>query len=492
MAYLYFRIKDYKCFREFGLDLEQLTQHGRAVAVRGANGAGKTSLIGALAALRDGIKPHQIRLDAERAEIYFGAGGFDIRRTATRTRNLLEVRRMGEKLDRPAEQITNILHAFGFRPRSFVGQKTQTEQLLRYLGATLPEDVKVPEGLELDRQNLIECCRQLEKVYYALRKSANDEARSQDVVITGLREAIPEGWEPRGHDIDAARSQLQKIEAQLTEVAAWRARQSDRDMARQKSEQRLTDLRRELQAIPSADQIRERVAAERDRQVADIDRQIAVLQEKREHRIAYWNDRSRNAIETYTTDHQRISAEIQKLEKEIATQESPTPHDEAVLQERKAGTEAILREADEDHRYLQLQARIQDALTNKGRHEDVAADHDAALQEIRQLPRNVLAESDLPSEWGNVGLNDRYELTLDGVPLYEVEESRQELFFVDVVAWVQEAGAYPLKVIAVDGLGALGAQRRQKMLEKLDALASRGYFVIYTEIEDGAGALEVG
>jgi len=482
----YFRVKDFKVFEDLKIPKELL--HGDLpIYLTGENGKGKTSLAQAIEALFKGIDDVRVRIGTDHSEIMLGAGDLDFRRSKTRGgRNKLTITKDGEPQRRPQEEADNMCHALAFSPRRFVGMqpKEQAREFLRYLDVPIPEGFVVVPNLDPAAVEPIEYAEKAEAHYMGARREAKKQltaALSKRDVLAG---EIPEGWEgmkwkdpaEREKAIDARMATLQEYRG---EIKAWRDGRREREQKLRTADEFLTKAKVELAEIPSAadaaarcDQKKLEEVTVIDSEIKRLEGQIAQLMGKRVEVAEHWDERKRNSQATFTKKREELERSISAQESDVAEHrkalDGGAPYNDDEIENELDALKTERAELASDRSYEKLHREVTDWDQRATAIELDVERYDEYVKEARRLPALMLEGVELVE---GLSIDEKYQLIYDGVPLAECEESRQELLCIDIMAKIQEH--YAIRIMCIDGTGALGAERRKALDERLNEIAHR-------------------
>jgi len=459
----YLRARDFRCFTDFRLDRERL--ESGVIHVVAENGKGKTSLAKLLEAGFRGIEADDVRWDTEKAEVMIGleAHGamLDIEQTRRRNRRAV-VRKDGEVQKKPQSVLDTLAHAMSFSPRDFVGSKDQVSMILAYLGMSVPEGA--PEIPNLSTDDPIEYVKAADKYLSGIRLEKKRRLTESEGAAKRFREEIPSDWNREDFTADGEariETRLGQLREHRGEVKAWRERNASRV-------EEISKAKDELAAIPSDEELDRRKAAGIERDSTEIREQIAALQKKLAEVSEAWTTR-------VTTAKATAAAKRSELQRILETPTETCPHDEDAIEKE---IEALQEKRQQSEKGKRWRLATEEAEKEEGRAETFREEVDiltAQIREIRAIPGELISNVDLPVE--GLGVDDDLRLTLGGRPVTGLEESAQELLCLDLMAWVQSH--YPVKILVIDGIGELGAERREKLLARCDELAEKDEFTIF-------------
>ena len=181
----------------------QITPQGHIVELRGANEAGKSSVIDALAAALGGKRlcpAHPIRRGAERAEVEVDLGNLIIKRTWTANSTYLTVRnRDGAEYRSPQKMLDDLVGSLTFDPLAFarMDQEKQREVLLDLLGLA----------------DQMEASLAAEKSAMEVRKEVAASVKLLEAQIKGI--VVPEGTPEDEVDVVQISTDLRAAEATI-------------------------------------------------------------------------------------------------------------------------------------------------------------------------------------------------------------------------------------------------------------------------------------
>ncbi len=278
-----------------------------AVVLGGANGAGKSSTIAALAALLGGGKqlPEEpIRRGARKAQLVLETDELTVTRTFTKSGSELEVKaKDGSRFGSPQKMLDKLLGSLTFDPlawaskapkdqatelRALVGldfakedadrqraydERTDVGREVKRLQGAVDEAPEVPPGTPDAEVSVVELTQRLEAAQKT--NAANEEKRRQ------LKDA--------GAAYDAAQEQVERLEQQLAaarnDVAAWDTR--GRALAAEVGKLTDVDLNPIRAQVAASQAINSAVLARRSRERIEADLEKAMQRsEKLTERIA--------------------------------------------------------------------------------------------------------------------------------------------------------------------------------------------------------------
>lgn len=484
MSLRYWRIKDFKGIEDLSVPKDLLSSD-LPIYVLGENRTGKTSFIDAIEALFKGTDQVRVRKGAERAELLLGAGNLDVRRTIGKT-SRAQLTRDGEKVPRPQEELNNLTHGLGFSPRRFVGMraKEQARLVLEYLNLPLPEITAPVPNLDLEQLGAIDYAEKAEAHWYGARREANKALAEADSRLEALEEQIPEDWKGPLADPEAERRRLDRsisdLDAHRGELRAWKGRRTETEQEVRSLVDALGELKVELAKVPDdadiaarCDQKKLEETAEIDERITTLEAQITSLKGRRAERIAHWDERKENGIATYAKRRRELEGKVRDQVAQVETlkqklDEAP-PYDADKIEREIEGYRKAQVSLQLDESYARLTKELDIWREKRASADQDAREYQQYLTEVRQLPQRMLGNVTLP---GGLTLNEQHELCdQDGIVFSEIEESRQELIAIELMAYVQEH--YQLRVLCLDGTGMLDRSRRKVLDEKLTTILKR-------------------
>lgn len=422
------------------LGIEELAfEPGRFVALTGANGSGKTSVLKAIkAALRGGHDATILRNGAERGEIVLELeDGTEITKRVTAAGSETKVRQDGKLVSRPGERIAQLADLLSVNPVEFLtaAKKDRAQILLETMPIRIDAGrVQQIAGISVDDRLAaagLPAIDAVRKQVFDERTGTNRAAKEKAATIAQLRAATPDA--PGGVDGDedglrgqvaqhqqAANAELQRIETKLAGL-------------RQASGERIAALRADAQAKIDA------IKAQLD---ADVEAERAALA-----------GTEAKAGQQRQLTVERQQAACQPIEAAIAAIVS----NRDAAAKRKVALETVAQ-LEGDHQAL----------------EEESAAQTRALEALDAYKLELLAS--LPI--AGIEIRDG-EILRAGVPFDHLNTAQQ----VEIAVEVAKLRAGPLGVICVDGLELLDAQHFEAFRQ---AAVDSGLQMFVTRVGDGA------
>jgi len=267
----------------------QVDADGRHIVVTGANGAGKSSLLGSVWAALKGVStkqvPEPIHKGADRASVFLDIGEYRIERKWTEKGTTLVVTAAdGSRIAKPQQLLDGLLAIASLDPVKFMElrEQDQVDQVLAVYGVSPPVDeVAGILGERIEPLPNESAWRYLERLFadetglvYVQRRQAHRQVEQKRAALEEQRQSLASlGGPLRAEEGIASASQL------LTEIESL---QQKADQRRQVHEH-AAEVGRELH---TAKELLSKLDAEMDAESRETMRLLKELEKRKEHASA--------------------------------------------------------------------------------------------------------------------------------------------------------------------------------------------------------------
>lgn len=497
----------------------------RGLVVKGTNGGGKTSVLGAIRAALAGLDvgPDAIRIGTDRSEILVDLDHLTVKRIITPKRSTVSVEGSDAKpIKSPQTWLNDILGTAPIDPIELYLEKPAKRRAVVLSAlplrvtpeqvATWVEDFKLDAKLDYSLHGL-EVVDQIRKEFYTRRTEANATAKEITKEVEALEAGAPPAVpgaiaEDEAHARFAAAGQARgALDARRDRIAAHEARTKE-------TRERAKQLRGEADAITANDttspdphavekQAREveswrGLLAKADEDVVVLEKQLEDLQrdlakrrtEAKEARAAYdgWLAEGRKIEEARAARASELARakemvdQATSLEAAIAAtaETMPTEEETAAADAEIVKAEAVLDAARAAKLRAEHEAKVADARTRHAKAEEDAGRLNYMVDKFtKEIPNELLKASH-----GIPGLSlEDDDVFLDGVRISKLSGREQLLFAVEIARRLNVRA----KILIVDGLERIEPDLLPEFLTRATA---GGYQLIATRADRGDVVLE--
>lgn len=480
----------------------------KGMIIRGANGGGKSSVLGAIRAALAGqdIAADAIRLGADRADILLDLDDFTVKRAITAKGSRLSIDGADAALIRsPADWLATMIGAAAFDPIDLFKKKPKdrraailgaipmrvtAEELTKWLEGWV---LTTPPDLGVHALDVVEAAR---KDFYARRGAENAKAkeiqREIDALVAGAPPAVPGALSQ-----DEARARHAADYKAHGELVARRKRVEEHTARTTRTREHVAKLRAtaaEARAVAGPVDRSAELAAEAAKAQTEVDRireKLQVLHDRERNAILATNrigdERKANeaALKAHAAGLAVVKAnedQAAELDAAVAATAETSPTDDEIAASHAATVESSHEVAKATAAELRAEHEARLAETQRrlaGAHE-AAGKLDAMVSKFtKAVPTELLAKAE-----GLRGLKlDGDSIFLDDVDLDKLSGREQILFAVEIARRLNARA----KILITDGLERVDADALPEFLKKATA---DGYQLIATRVEPGGVTFE--
>ena len=452
-----------------GVSEAKIAPKGKVTVLAGDNKQGKSSVLKAIPACFQGMKPAMIHNGAERAEIAIELGDLVVTRVQTLLTQSVTVKdRQGRVQTAPQKFLNGLFGGFAFNPMAFLlaGDKEQRSILLQAMDVTatkeaIEKDAGEPLPLPESGPALV-MYADAHRVFYDRRTEINRRLKEKKIAAAEVLKKLPEGYKP-AEGIDgkatANRQLMTGVQATISGLEADKKAAERAKETRKKTEER---IRTNQGILASA---RTTLAEEK---VPDIAHLKGLVEDLRLQLRA-----AEEALQYATSimaNRDRLQSDIAAMERDIRQDQEtlaalPGAFDESLLEVENKNLADLMSESDaiEAERSRQRIWNEHVILREEAEDAEEQAGKLSALVERfgNDLPAQAVREAKLPIP--GLALSGE-KITVDGKSLDDLSTSEQ----MGVTMAIAKSLAGELKVICIDGAERLDEKTRAEFIRQAE------------------------
>jgi len=452
-----------------GVSEAKIAPKGKVTVLAGDNKQGKSSVLKAIPACFQGMKPAMIHNGAERAEIAIELGDLVVTRVQTLLTQSVTVKdRQGRVQTAPQKFLNGLFGGFAFNPMAFLlaGDKEQRSILLQEMDVTATKEAiekEAGEPIPLPESGpALVMYADAHRIFYDRRTDINRRLKEKRIAAAEVLKKLPEGYKPiEGIDgkATANRQLLSGVQTtiaglQAEKVAAERAKET-----RKKTEERIQKNQGTLARAKEA------LAKEVHPDLLTL---VKKVEDARLALRAAENDLQVGREVAANID--RLAGDVAGMERDIRQDQEtlaalPGAFDESLLDAEAKTLDELMSESDaiEAERSRQRIWNEHVILREEAEDAEEQAGKLSALVERfgNDLPAQAVREAKLPIP--GLALSGE-KITVDGKSLDDLSTSEQ----MGVTMAIAKSLAGELKVICIDGAERLDEKTRAEFIRQAE------------------------
>jgi hypothetical protein len=452
-----------------GVSEAKIAPKGKVTVLAGDNKQGKSSVLKAIPACFQGMKPAMIHNGAERAEIAIELGDLVVTRVQTLLTQSVTVKdKQGRIQTAPQKFLNGLFGGFAFNPMAFLlaNDKEQRSILLQAMDVTatketIEKDAGEPLPLPESGPALV-MYADAHRIFYDRRTDVNRRLKEKRIAAGEVLKKLPEGYKP----VEGIEGKVLAI-AQL--LSGVRAGISGLE-ADKKAAERAKDTRKKIEDRILKNQgilarANEALAKEK---MPDIALLVKKVEEMRLALRAA--EEALQAGRDVATNIDRLTGDVSGMERDIRLDQETLPglpgaFDESLLEVENKNLADLMSEsaAIEAERSRQRVWNEHVILREEAEDAEEQAGKLSALVERfgNDLPAQAVREAKLPIP--GLALSGE-KITVDGKSLDDLSTSEQ----MGVTMAIAKSLAGELKVICIDGAERLDEKTRAEFIRQAD------------------------
>ncbi len=478
-----------------GITEAKIAPKGKVTVLAGDNKQGKSSVLKAIPACFQGMKPAMIHNGAERAEIAIELGDLVVTRVQTLLNQSVTVKdKMGRIQTAPQKFLNGLFGGFAFNPMAFLlaNDKEQRQILLQAMDVTVTkEEVEAAASTGEAKEMLplpasgpaLEMYADAHRHFYSARTDVNRRLNEKRVAAAEVLKKLPEGYKPVEGIEEKAKANRQLMSGVQATISGLQAEKMAAERAKETRKKTEERIRNNQGTLASAK------ATLAEEKIPDI---ALLMRKVEEARLALRTAEERlQAGRTIAANIDRLIGDVSNMERDIRQDQEtlaalPGEFDESLIDAEAKTLDELMTEAAEieAERSKQRIWNEYDILRDEATEAETESARLSALVERfgNDLPAQAVREAKLPIP--GLALSGE-KITVDGKPLNDLSTAEQ----VGVTVAIAKALAGELKVICIDGAERLDEKTRAEFIRQAEG--DEFYYFVTRVGTPQAGEIEI-